>query len=176
LIAGLAAALALPRSADAFEHQQRFGVTTGTTFMTTNGGSSPAGLNFGLHYTYGLWDAVNLVVEADASGFFKGATPKNPPPEPGFVGTGGIGAVYVFDVLRWVPYAGGIAGAGYFRGGYMATPLWTPDLQLAAGLDYEITRAWTVGVSYREHFFVAEMNTYPAFASFGLRAEYVWGW
>src|ERR1700722_1366897 len=110
---GLAAALALPRSAEAFERQQSLGVTTGATFMTTNGGASLGGWNLGLHYTFGLWDAVNLVVEADASGFSVGTPPKSPAPEPSFVGTGGVGLVYVFDVSRWVPYAGGIAGAGY---------------------------------------------------------------
>jgi hypothetical protein len=83
--------------------------------------------------------------------------------------------MYVFDVLRWVPYAGGVAGAGYFGGGYQKLSLMTPDLQLAIGLDYEITRSWTVGVAYRQHFFVTEMNTYPEFTTIGARFEYVWG-
>jgi len=176
IAAAIVPALGVARRADAYERQQHFGVTTGASFMTTNGGSSPAGWNLGLHYTYGLWDAVNLVVEADTSGFSTGPGGKTPPPEPTVVATGGIGAAYVFDVLRWVPYVGGIAGAGYFTGGYVKPAFATPDLQLAAGLDYEITRSWAVGISYREHFFVTEMNTYPAFATVGLRFEYVWGW
>ncbi len=75
-----------------------------------------------------------------------------------------------------MPYAGGIAGAGYFKGGFLSSPLVTPDLQLAAGLDYEITRSWAVGAYYRQHFFVTKMDTYPEFTTVGLRFEYVWGW
>jgi len=119
---------------------------------------------------------VNLVVEADASGFVVGTAPKSPAPEPGFVATGGVGLVYVFDVMRWVPYAGGIIGAGYFGGGWLTSPLLTPDAQLAVGLDYQISRSWTVGGAYRQHFFLTQMNTYPEFTSVGLRFEYVWGW
>jgi hypothetical protein len=176
LIGGLGCALALPGEALAVERQQHLGVSAGGTVMSTNGGTTPFGWNLGLHYTYGLWDAVNLVVEADASGFGVGTAPKNPAPEPGIVATGGVGLMYVFDVLRWVPYAGGIAGAGYFGGGWLGSPFVTLDLQLAAGLDYQITRTWTVGAAYRQHFFVTEMSTYPEFTSVGLRFEYVWGW
>ncbi|MGO8993271.1 MAG: hypothetical protein ACLQVI_08070 [Polyangiaceae bacterium] len=176
LIGGLACTLA-PRTALAVERQDHLGLSAGATVMSTNGGGSPFGWNLGLHYTYGLWDAVNFVVEADASGFVLGTEPaKNPPPEPSFVATGGVGLMYVFDVLRWVPYAGGVVGAGYFGGGWLSGPFVTPDVQLAVGLDYQFSRAWTAGVAYRQHFFLTEMNTYPEFTSVGLRLEYVWGW
>ncbi len=144
--------------------------------MSTTGGGSPFGVNLGLHYTYGLWDAVNFVVEADASAFPLGTAPKNPAPEPAVVATGGVGLMYVFDVLRWVPYAGGIAGVGYFGGGYLSQSLVIPDAQLAVGVDYELTRSWTVGAAYRQHFLLTQMNTYPELTSVGLRFEYVWGW
>jgi opacity protein-like surface antigen len=147
--------------------------------MTSSGGGTPLGWNFGLHYTYGISDAISFVVEADATGFagYSTATePKNPPPQPNFVTTGGVGLIYVFDVLRWVPYAGAITGAGYLAGGYLNSPLVTPDLQLAIGVDYELTRSWTVGAAYRQHFFLTQMNTYPEFSSLALRFEYVWGW
>jgi hypothetical protein len=173
-IGGLVCALALPREATALEREQHLGVQAGATAMSTTPGGSPFGLNLGLHYTYGLWDAVNLVVEADANSFAFGSK-VGAPPQPTIVATGGVGLMYVFDVLRWVPYAGGIAGAGYFGGGYQKLSLMTPDLQLAIGLDYEITRSWTVGVAYRQHFFVTEMNTYPEFTTIGARFEYVWG-
>jgi opacity protein-like surface antigen len=170
-------ALALPREAFAYERQQHLGLQLGGTLMSTPNGGTPFGGNFGLHYTYGLSDALNLVVEADISGFVVGTEPaKNPPAQPGFVSTGGVGLMYVFDVLRWVPYAGGIAGAGIFDGGYLGAPLIAPDLQLALGVDYEITRSWTIGVAYRQHFFVTQMTAYPEFTTLGLRFEYVWGW
>ena len=177
LIAGIAFALLAPGSARAYERQQHLGATAGGTVMSTNGGSSPLGWNFGLHYTYGLLDSLNLVVEADASGFGVGKAPaKNPPPEPGFVTAGGVGAVYIFDVLRWVPYAGGIAGPAYFGGGFLRSGFVTPDIQLAAGLDYQFSRSWTAGVAYRQHFFITKMTDYPEFTSLGLRFEYTWGW
>jgi opacity protein-like surface antigen len=170
-------ALALSPEAHAYERQQHLGVQLGGTLMSTPNGGTPFGGNFGLHYTYGLSDALNLVVEADISAFPVGTEPaKNPPAQPGFVSTGGVGLMYVFDVLRWVPYAGGIAGAGIFDGGYLGAPLIAPDLQLALGVDYEITRSWTIGVAYRQHFFVTQMTAYPEFTTLGLRFEYVWGW
>ncbi len=172
----LALALLTPRAAHAYERQQHLGLSLGATAMSTNGGGTPFGGTFGLHYAYGLSDAFNLLVEADASGFLLGTEPKAPPPQPSFLSTGGVGLAYVFDVTRWVPYAGGIVGAGLLAGGYMNAPLVVPDVQLAIGLDYEITRAWTVGVAYRQHFFFTQMNTYPEITSVGLRVEYVWGW
>jgi hypothetical protein len=178
-MAGPACALALSvaEPAQAYERQQHAGVNLGGALMTTNGGGTPFGYNLGLHYTYGLWDAVNLVIEADVTGFPLGTPPaKSPPPEPGFVATGGAGLMYVFDVLRWVPYAGGIIGPAYFGGGFLRGGFVTPDLQLGAGLDYELTRSWTVGVAYRQHMFFAKMSDYPEFTTLGLRVEYVWGW
>ena len=117
---------------------------------------------------------MNFVIEADANSFAFGSK-VGAPPQPTFVASGGVGLMYVFDVMRWVPYAGGIASVGYFNGGYQRLSTTTPDLQLAAGLDYEITRSWTAGVAYRQHFFVADMNTYPEFTTLALRFEYVWG-
>ena len=176
-IGGLVCALALPRGAEAYERQQHFGLSLGGTLMSTPGGGTPFGGNLGLHYTYGLSDALNLVVEGDISGFVVGTEPaKNPPAQPAFVSTGGVGLMYVFDVLRWVPYAGGIAGAGIFNGGYLGAPLIAPDLQIAVGVDYQITRSWTVGVAYRQHLFLTQMTAYPEFTTLGARFEYVWGW
>jgi hypothetical protein len=172
LIGGLACALPFPREAGAVERQQHLGVSAGGTEMSLSG----AGPNLGLHYTYGLWDAVNLVVEADASAFVLGNAPKVRPPAPGLVATGGVGLMYVFDVLRWIPYAGGIIGAGYLGGGWLSSPLVTPDAQLAVGLDYQLSRTWTIGAAYRQHFLLTQMNTYPELTSVGLRFEYVWGW
>jgi hypothetical protein len=176
LIGAVGCALAVPRTASAYERQQQFGLSAGSTLMSTNGGGSPFGLNLGLHYTYGFSDALSIVVEADTSIFPQGSPPKSPPPQPSNVSTGGVGLLYVFDVMRWVPYVGGLAGAGYLGGGYLSQGLVTPDLQLAVGVDYELTRSWTIGAAYRQHFFVTQMNTYPEFTSLGLRFEYVWGW
>jgi hypothetical protein len=169
-------ACAAPRTALAYERQQHFGLSLGGTAMTTNNAGTGFGGTFGVHYAYGLSDAFNLLVEADATGFPLGTAPKTPPPQPAFLATSGVGVAYVFDVTRWVPYAGGIAGAGLLGAGYLGSPTIVPDLQLAIGVDYEITRTWTVGVAYRQHFFFTQMDTYPEITQVGLRFEYVWGW
>jgi hypothetical protein len=170
----LATVLAFPGVARAFERQQHAGLSAGAMGFSPNGGGTTFGPNLGLHYSYGVSDAFTIAVEADASGFALGTAPKNPPPQPTFVATGGVGLFYVFDVLRWVPYAGGLAGAGYFGGGYLSKGVVAFDVQLAAGLDYQLTRSWTVGAAYRQHFFVTETSTFGEAVS--LRFEYVWGW
>lgn len=162
--------------ARAVEKQEHLGVSAGASFMTTNGGTSPGGIDLGLHYAYGITDAFTLIAEVDASAFFLGTKPSNPAPEPGYVATSGVGAVYVFDVLRWVPYAGGAIGPAYFGGGWLNSGFVSLDAHIVAGLDYEVTRSFTVGGYYRQHFFLDRMNTYPEFTSAGLRVEYVWGW
>jgi hypothetical protein len=173
--AGLACVLAVPRAAHATEKQQNFGLQLGGTLMSTQGGGSPFGPNVALHYSYGITDAWNIVVEGDFSAFPQGAPPKTPPPQPGFVTTGGVGAMYIFDVMRLVPYAGALAGAAYFGGGYLAEPTILPDLQLCAGVDYPLTPSWTVGAAYRQHMFVFNTGTYPEFTTLGLRLDFTWG-
>lgn len=175
-VGGLACALTFARTARAYERQQHLGLSLGGMTFSTTGGGTPLGGDVGLHYNYGFSDALTIVVEADVSAFAHGTPPKSPAPEPGLVTTGGAGLLYVFDVLRWVPYAGAIAGAGYFTGGYMTKGLVTPDLQIAVGVDYQITRSWTVGAAYRQHIFLTQTGTYPNANALGLRVEYVWGW
>jgi hypothetical protein len=170
----LAFVFAFAHPAHAYERQQHLGVSAGGMAFSPNGGGTTLGGNLGLHYNYGLSDAFTLVLEADASAFPLGTAPKTPPPQPSIVTTGGVGLVYVFDVLRWVPYAGGLVGAGYFTGGYLPKGVGALDLELAAGLDYQITRTWTVGAAYRQHFFVTQTNTFGETIS--LRFQYVWGW
>jgi hypothetical protein len=167
-----AAALVVPSVAHAYERQQHLGFDALGAYMTTDG-TGKLGIDLGLHYTYGLSDALNLVADAGGSTFTSsGATG----PQPAGIVYGGVGVVYVFDVLRWVPYAGGLIGPAYFTGGTVPSPFVTPDLQIAAGLDYAIDRSWSVGLAYRQHMFLAKTGDYPEYTSVGLRAEYTWGW
>ncbi len=165
-------ALSAPSIARAYERQQHLGADARVAYMTTSG-TGKIGIDLGLHYTYGLSDAFNLVAEAGWAGFTSsGATG----PQPSTIAYGGVGALYVFDVLRWVPYAGALVGPAYFTGGAVDKAFFVPDLQLAAGLDYAITREWAVGGEYRQHVFVGKTSDYPEYSAFGLRVEYVWGW
>jgi opacity protein-like surface antigen len=172
-IAGsLALSLLVAREARAFERQQHAGLDAGGAMMTT-GGTTKLGIDLGLHYTYGLSDAFNVVGELSWMAFpTSGATG----PQPSRVIPFGAGLVYVFDVLRWVPYAGALVGGAYANGGFVHPAFVTPDVQLAAGLDYALSREWTVGAAYRQHMWLAKTGDYPNLASFAIRAEYVWGW
>ena len=172
-----AMALAAAREASAFERQQHVGIDTAGAVMSTDNGGTQFGGSLGLHYTYGLLDSLNLAAEANTALLVNGTKPaKNPAPQPGVVATGGVGAMYIFDVLRWVPYGGALVGPAYLGGGFMSGGLGTLDVQLCLGLDYQINRSWTVGATYRQHLFVFKMDTYPEFTTLGLRFEYTWGW
>jgi opacity protein-like surface antigen len=172
----LAFSLSLTRAAAAFERQQSFGLDAGGVVSSTNGAGSHLGGNLALHYAYGVTDAFTFVAEVGGSGLTADLPSKKTPAEPGIVATGGVGAVYVFDVSRWVPYAGVLGGPAYFANARVTHPFWALDGQIAVGVDYELTRSWTVGVAYRQHFFLEKTSTYPEFTTLGLRLEYVWGW
>ena len=168
---GLAGLLS-PSVAHAYERQQHLGLDVGGAYMTTTG-TGKLGLDLSLHYTYGLSDAFNLVADAGWAGFTSsGATG----PQPSTIGYGGVGVLYVFDVLRWVPYAGALVGPAVFGGGATASTFVTPDVQIAAGLDYAFDRTWSAGVAYRQHLFLGKTGDYPEYSSLALRVEYVWGW
>jgi hypothetical protein len=171
-LATLALLFLAARPARAFERQQHFGFDAGGVVMTTSSNSQP-GITLGLHYTYGLTDAFNFVAEAGGSTFETGGSKG---PQPGWLGYGGAGLMYVFDVMRWVPYAGVIVGGAGFANGEVGKAFLTPDVQLGAGLDYAFTREWSAGVAYRQHLFVTQMDTYPEYTAVTLRVEYVWGW
>jgi hypothetical protein len=176
-----AAVVAYAGAAPAFERQHHLGVDGGFTLLSADAAPdlnlSPG---FGLHYTYGLTDAFNLVAEGSFSphAWDAGtlADKKTPHTLPGAISSLGVGAVYVLDVLRWVPYGGALAGASTLTGGNLDRAIVLPELQLALGLDYAITRQWAVGGAYRQHLLVTRAGDYPSYSTFFLRAEYVWGW
>ena len=179
----VALGLAFAGESRAFERQQHIGVDLGVTLLSAaDAPSVNLSEGIGAHYTYGLTDAFNLVAEASASFYsWKSAIstdPKAPTPHtlPGTIAGAGIGAVYIFDVLRWVPYAGALIGGDYLGGGNLDSAFFAPDLQIAIGCDYQITRSWALGVGYRQHMLLTKMTAYPSYSFFAIRGEYVWGW
>jgi hypothetical protein len=187
-IASLASLIALaltvcPERARAFERQHHAGVDLGLTLLSASDAPSiNLSEGVGLHYTYGLTDAFNLMVEGSASFYsWKSAISTDPnkptpPTLPGMIAGLGVGVGYVLDVLRWVPYGGLLIGGDYLSGGNLDKSFFAPDAQLALGVDYQISRAWAVGVAYRQHMLLTKASTYPSYSFFALRAEYVWGW
>ena len=174
-LAVLGATTALAPAARAVEREHQVGAGVGPTFFVANGKTSFGG-GFDAHYTYGLTDAFNLLVEVSwATVAFHGGTDPSHT-RPSWVAGGEVGASYVFDVLRWVPYVGVLVGGGPVSGGPLGRTKMLPDVVLALGLDYRIDRSWAVGAAVREHMFYTEMSTYPSNTQIFARAEYTWGW
>lgn len=179
LIAASFACVALAaRPGLAYERQQHLGLTAGGALSSTDGatGTQP-GVDLGLRYTYGVTDAFNLLVDVSGMSLGTEARPaKNVPPQPGRVLAGGVGLAYVFDVTRWVPYAGAVIGPAYAGGGLLQSGFWAPDAQILVGLDYQISRSWSLGGAYSQHMLFTKMSTYPELSTLGLHVDYVWGW
>jgi hypothetical protein len=176
VVAALVATTAHP--AGAVERENHVGADLGATMLQVNNKSSlDVGPALGAHWTYGLNDAFNLMVEATWSlvaieTLDSKLTPRN---RPTWVGTADVGVAYVFDVLTWVPYAGVLFGGYALDGGTIRGTVFLGGLSLAAGLDYRLSRSFAVGVALRDHI-VTDPNTYPWLAQVLARAEYTWGW
>jgi len=167
-------------SAAAFERQHHLGVDGGLSMLDVADKSSlDVGAGIGVHYAYGLSDAFNLVVEGTSSLVALKEhldDPTTPHTRPTTVSSLGVGVVYVFDVLRWVPYAGVLGSSYLLGGGTLDKATLILGAQLAVGLDYQITRSVAVGVAGRQHLLLTDLSTYPTYTTIFARVEYVWGW
>jgi len=166
--------------AEAIERQHHLGVGGGLAMLRVDGKESTSvGLGGAAHYGYGLNDTLNLVVEggwarvAAEETIVDASTPRN---RPTAIAHGGAGVMYTLDVIRWVPYFGGIVAGYALTGGTLPEVKPAFGVQLAGGIDYQITRSVAAGFAVRQHFLFTAMSTYPSYTSLWLRAEYVWGW
>ncbi|MRG93602.1 hypothetical protein GF068_17030 [Polyangium spumosum] len=173
--------LALAPEAEAYERQWHVGGGLGYSLLLP-GGSIPTtatslhGVGAAVHGTYGLSDAFNLMVQVDGS-IAPGQTPV-------LLAGGGVGIGYVIDVLRWVPWAGVMAG-GYAVsaldpcGAAGETGCTSGRLGLSGlvGVDYQVTRSFTLGASGRYGvLLLGPKGGYDQMIGAFLRAEYVWGY
>jgi hypothetical protein len=174
------ATLALATPAGAVERENAIGMEAGGAVFAVADKSSPdVGGSVGLHYTYGLSDAFNLVANAgwslvalnEVAG--DASTPRTRPTN---VTNANVGAAYVLDVLQWVPWGALEAGGYALQGGTLPGVKLLPGVAVAIGVDYRLNRSWSVGVEVREHLLFTEMSTYPSFLQGLARFEYVWGW
>ncbi|HEY8040128.1 MAG TPA: hypothetical protein VIF15_10060 [Polyangiaceae bacterium] len=172
------ATLATP--ARAVEREHHLGLDAGAAMLVVHDKSTPdVGGVAGLHYTYGLNDQFNLLVEATWSLVALGETlqdPSTPRTRPSNVTSGGVGLGYVLDVLRWVPWGGVLLGGYALEGGTIDGVKVLPGAAIALGLDYRFDRSWVAGVSVRQHMLVTDMTDYPSFTQAFARFEYTWGW
>lgn len=171
---------ALGGDAHAIERQHHVGAGPSLDILAIDDKSTlDVGAGFALHYTYGLTDQFNLMAEA-ASAIVaanqRQDTPTSPRTRPAAVDRVTFGVGYVIDVIQWVPYVGVLGGGYRMAGGTIDGSLFLPGVELALGLDYQISRHWAVGVAFGEHLLFTKLSTYPSYATGQLRLEYIWGY
>jgi hypothetical protein len=174
-VSALAAGAALllgTRPALAYERQWHAGMSFG--YAALFGASTWHGFGGGLHLAYGVNDMVNLLAEIDATAHPYGQWT---------VVSGGLGAAYVLDVLRWVPWAGAEIGpAGLIStdpkcGIAILEPCraFRFNIAIPFGLDYQVSRSFNVGLGGRFQVLLLGAQPWETLGVFA-RAEYVWGY
>jgi hypothetical protein len=178
--ASVGAATFATSPAHAIERQHHLGLGPELAMLSVNHKSTASvGGGGAIHYTYGMSDQWNLAVEASSAivALDQGQDfPDSPRNRPATVDHAAVGVSYVIDILRWVPYIGVQGGAYRLAGGTLPDPLFLPGLSAGAGLDYQISRSFAVGVGVRQHVMVSKLDTYPSYTTFVLRLEYMWGY
>ncbi len=180
LLAPMVLLVATSSEAEAYERQWQLGAGLGYSLLMTESGtpatpSSLHGAGLNLSVTYGLNDSINLLGQVDVSAHPGGA--------PVIMSGASIGAAYVLDVLRWVPWVGLTAG------GYSVTALdpcvTTNDvsctsfrlgLSPVAGLDYQVNRSFSIGATGRYGLLIGSQGTVDHSISAFVRAQYIWGY
>jgi hypothetical protein len=174
----VASVAALSSPASAVEHEHHVGVDAGVSTLVMSDKTDLGG-GVGAHWAYGLSDAFNLMAEGTWSLVARGEKvqgPTTPRTRPTHVTNVNVGLGYVFDVLRWVPYAGALIGGYGLAGGTIDGATILPGIAIALGLDYRFGRSWAAGLALRQHMLFTEMSTYPSFTHVFARFEYTWGW
>ena len=181
-IAAVLATLASP--AGAVERENHLGAELGCAILVVKDKSTPeVGAGIGAHYTHGITDSFNLMVEGAWSlvALDETRNAKTPATHPAWMANADVGVGYVLDILRWVPYFGVLVGGYGLAGGSMSGAKVFPGVDLALGLDYRFGRALIAGIALRQHMLVdfsepAFSETYPSFTQAFARVEYSWGW
>ena len=173
-------ALVVSRDASAIERQHHLGAGGQLSILSIEDKTTASvGAGLALHYAYGLNDTFNLMVEATSSAVARDQqqdTPEAPRTRPAGVDHGSFGVGYVIDVFKWVPYLCALGGVYRVYGGTVPEALFLPGVSVGAGLDYQLSRSFAIGVGLREHLMISKLQTYPSYTTVLLRAEYMWGW
>ena len=172
LAAGALLALLAPATARAGEHPWHLGGSLG--YSSLFGGPSAQGFGGGVHAAYGLNDMFNLMGTVDVTAH---------PTGPWLIWSGAVGATYVVDVLEWVPYVGALAGGAALIamdpkcGASIAEPCraFRLDLEVPFGLDYQVSRRFSVGLAGRLRVLLLGDNPWMTLGVFA-RAEATWGY
>jgi hypothetical protein len=166
----LSSAALLEGEASAFERQWHVGLDGGYA-LGAFPGANVSGFDVGVHGTYGLTDAFNLRLHADLSAFDLPA-----PRTSALLVNTGLGAEYVIDILRWVPYVGVTAGPNVMlvQDGSTVPHL---GVEVLGGLGYQLSRSWSVGGEARYRLLLlGEPTVSPTHGFIGVaRVAYAWG-
>jgi hypothetical protein len=173
-------ALCVPSGeAHAIERQHHLGLDPSLSILKVDDKSTVStGFGVGAHYTYGISDQFNFMVELNASRVAADQQqdhPDSPRTRPANVAHVLAGVGYVLDVLRWVPYFGVLVGGYHLSGGTLDSPVVALGAAVQLGLDYQLSRHWALGVAGQQHFLVTRMSDYPSYTTVMLRFEYMWG-
>lgn len=84
------------------------------------------------------------------------------------VGGLGFGLLYTFDVLKIVPYASLTAGA-VALGGADQGLRWNAEISVGLGMDYLVSRSFSVGFEVRYQLLVPDITRYPFFLGVAIR-------
>jgi hypothetical protein len=168
-----------PRPAHAIERQHHLGLDPSLSILKVDDKSTVSvGAGIGAHYTYGLSDQFNFMVELNASRVAANQEQDHadsPHTRPANVAHGLVGVGYVIDVLRWVPYFGLLAGGYHLSGGTLDSPIVAFGGAVQVGLDYQLSRHWALGAAGQQHFLLTKLGDYPSYTTVMLRLEYMWG-
>lgn len=174
------ASLVLVSHAYAFERQHHVGIGPELGLLKIDDKSTMSvGGGARAHYTYGLSDSFNLLIEGSSTIVAldqKLDEPTSPRTRPAALHGVSVGAAYVLDVLQFVPYGGVLAEGTLLTGGTLDKPHFIGGVSAVIGLDWQIQRSFAVGIAGHQHFLLTDFSKYPSFTTIGLQAEYVWGW
>lgn len=157
-----APALFLVEPARAFERQWHVGGGFG---VASESGGYDTGLVLGLHGAYGLSDVFDARLELQGSRNDLGGLPVS-------LYLARAGLAYKLDVIQWIPYIGGSAGAfavAWDGGGRVK-----PCAGGFVGLDYAVSRHVGVGGFFALDYIFANPNLIVG--TFLVRGEYRFGW
>lgn len=149
------------------------------------GGAGAANVNHAAPTAFGWWgpsvrsglvihatDFWRLTADAGASHHF-GQTIDDEPAGPHTVVSAALGARYTFDVFTYVPYAelaGVVHPLGAPSTGSPGGELFSARIGL--GLDYRMSREWSVGAAVRLHAPVTQPADFPHYSTLHLQAGY----
>jgi hypothetical protein len=123
---------------------------------------NPHGMVLGAEYERGFSDALAWRVSGGAGGYTLDG-------QRSYSGHLTVGLTYLFDVLKYVPYAN-LGVGGIVLGGGMNTQV-KGLIEIGAGLDVLHSRSFSYGVQLRFESFANQ----TAFFTAGLRATWHWG-